>query len=143
MNAWMTSDLNYQYLTIGITARQEEWRLIGNVIFQGEGLIETTWRENDTEMCIHSSVIEENLKYLQIQVNDSCESTEFMISTNNSTLTIQGSRESLSMLKDLADDFGRNDASDQHVHLSYLENSNYNWFSNKNVELILAVKSDS
>jgi hypothetical protein len=143
MNIWMTSDLNHQFLTVGITACQEEWKLIGNSIFQGKVFIETNWRSEIMEKSNNSNIIKEDLKYLKVLLDESSESPEFMILIDDSMLIIQGSIESLSTLKDLADDFGKDDASDQHVHLSYLdhEDSDCNWFSNKNTELILAVKS--
>ena len=90
-----------------------------------------------------SNAIEANLKYFKILIDESDRSDEFTISINDSMLIIQGSRESLSPLQDLADEFGRDGASDQHVHLRYLDYEDIsNWFSNKNIELILAVKSN-
>ncbi len=145
MNVWMTSDLNRQFSTIGITACQKEWKLIGASIPQGKVFIKTNHRDENKKIYNNLKVIEKYFDYFQIMIDESSKSTEFLISINDSILMIQGSSESLITLKDLADDFGKDDASDQHVHLSYLDygDSDCNWFSNKNIELILAVKSDS
>ena len=144
MNVWMINDLKNQFLTIGITACPEEWRPIDSLISHGEVCIETDWRNEDIEKSKRSNAIEDNIKYLKIMVDESSQSTEFTISINESMLIIQGSRESLSPLQDLADEFAKDDGSGQHVHFSYLDYEDIsNWFSNKNIELILAVKSNS
>lgn len=143
MNAWMINDLKNQFLTIGITACPEEWRSIDSLISYGEVCIETDWKSETTTKSNNLNVIQENLKYLKILIDDPNQSDEFAISINDSMLIIQGSRESLSLLQDLADEFAKDDGSGQHVHLSYLDYENSsNWFSNKNIELILAVKSN-
>ena len=143
MNIWMTNDLKHQFLTIGITACPAEWRLIDSLISQSEVFIETNWKSESMEKSNNPNIAEENLTHFKISIDNSIQSKEFLILIDDSMLIMRGSRESLITLKDLANDFGKDNASSQHIHLSYLEDSSYNWFSNKNVELILAVKSNS
>lgn len=144
MNIWITSDINYRFSTIGISASRENWELISKSIFQGEFTIEADYLSEDISERNNPNIVEDDLKYLKILVDEIDSSGKFTISFDKSILTIKGSKISLNTLKDLAEEFSSINATPgDHVHLGYIDfkGYEYNWFSNKNIDLILSVKS--
>jgi hypothetical protein len=143
MNIWITSDINYQFSTIGISASKENWGLISKSIFQGELVIKADYLPEDRNTHDDPNIVEDDLEYLRILVDEFNYSSEFTISFDKSILTIKGSRVSLNNLRDLAEEFSNiNATSGDHVHLGYInfKGYEYNWFSNKNIDLILSIK---
>jgi hypothetical protein len=143
MKIYATNDLTSEFLTIEIYASQKEWQFISDHIFQDETVIKTNLPQENSSNQIDPHV--EALKGVKINLDNSGKSTEFDISLINSMLIIQGSKKSLIKLKDVAEDFAKNhDKLGDHVHIDYIdfEGYEYNWFSNKNIDLILAVRED-
>jgi hypothetical protein len=143
MDIWIASDINHEFQTIGISASQEQWELIGKSVFQGEFIIKADCLATSKNTLNVSGSLEEDLEYLRILVDESNQSSEFTILVEKSMLTIKGSKMSLNTLKDLAEEFTKSNAvSGDHIHLGYIDfkGYEYNWFSNKNIDLILSIK---
>lgn len=141
MKIFVTTDSEPDFSTIEICANQKEWQLISDSISQNGITIETS---SVQEICDRQKdTIVQSFKTLAIVIDDSEEKPEFNISLLNQILKIQGSRQSLENLKEVSEDFAKKyHKTEDHVHISYIDfdDYEYNWFSNKNIELILSVK---
>jgi hypothetical protein len=145
MNICLTSDPESEFTTIEISACHKEWELISTSIFPGDVFIKTNKLIKDSQNVSLSGTIEMHLEYLRLLLDESSKSTEFTISYEKSILIIQGSQKSLDKLKNLAEEFAKdNSDSGDHIHLGYIDSEGYkyNWFSNTNIDLILAVRPD-
>jgi hypothetical protein len=142
MNIFVTTDSELDFSTIEICANQQEWQLISNSISRNGIVLEASSVQEICDFQKDASV--QSFKALEIVINNSEKKTEFNICLLNHTLKIQGSRQSLENLKEVSEDFAKESTNDgEHVHIVYIDfdDYEYNWFSNRNIELILSVKS--
>jgi hypothetical protein len=131
---------NYENSTICIEGCQKDWLNISTFL-----------TGNFSDFKIKSNAgknsIESKDKYLdsfKIIINDLIDDNQFTISIEDDSLIFNGAIKSFNNFKNSSDEFAKDyTAEGDHVHLSYIDDwGDYNWFSNKNIDLILAVRSD-
>lgn len=146
------SNDDYDCLTIYITACPEEWRELNEKIDNKNLSI----IEIKTPQCKINNRARYEGKYLDcLKINivdvdkidtgaaNLNQTNEFRIQILDNALIFNGSRKSFENLNDLALEFSNNnDVKGNHVHLDYIDINGYeyNWFCNKNIELVLGVE---
>jgi hypothetical protein len=146
MDFHTSDENNYESSTICITGCNEDWAKISEMLKKETSIFEIVTPQNELDKLREDSkqrpTYGKYLDLLRIKSDDTISHDMFEINVTGDVLGFNGSRKSLDYLQDLADEFARNDGKEgDHVHISYIDfdGYEYNWFSNKNIELILGV----
>lgn len=134
---------DYENSTICVDGCQKDWLEISQVLNEDISLIEII---SDSKK--NAELIEYKGKYVdsfRIVIDDLISSSQFTINIIDDILIFNGARKSFNNLQNLSNKFAKDYTLEgDHLHLSYIDDlgDKFNWFSNKNIDLILAVRSD-